>query len=101
MIDLRTLADGAAAAWADAPEEFKPLLRDCADALVQAAEELDGLRAYVEADCRCPRCEAVRHCMGNCTFLSDSMNTGHDNDYHRMMRARKALWGDNTKGQTE
>ena len=44
MTDLRTLADGAAAAWADAPEEFRPLLRDCADALAAAAEEIDRLK---------------------------------------------------------
>jgi len=39
--DLRTLADGAADAWDSAPESHKPILRDCADALIEAADELD------------------------------------------------------------
>lgn len=46
MIDeLRTLADGASSAWQDAPEFLKPILRDCSDALVGAADEIERLRA--------------------------------------------------------
>lgn len=41
--DLRTLADGAANAWDDAPEFLKPILRDCSDALTEAANEIDRL----------------------------------------------------------
>lgn len=41
--DLRTVAEGAAAAWDDAPEFLKPILRDCSDALLQAAEETDAV----------------------------------------------------------
>lgn len=45
--DLRTLADGAAAAWQDAPEFLRPILRDCADALIEAADFIDQLKTWV------------------------------------------------------
>lgn len=50
--NLRTVADGAADAWDTAPESHKPILRDCSDALMQAADEIERLRAIVEADDR-------------------------------------------------
>ena len=42
--DLRILAEGADAAWEDAPEEFKTILRDCSDAMTEAADEIERLR---------------------------------------------------------
>ena len=92
--DLRTLADGAADAWDDAPEAFKPILRDCSDALIEAADGLDRLRAYVEADCHCPCCEETRHCMSGCTFRDDSQD-----GWERMVAARKAMWGGDAHGR--
>ena len=41
--NLRTVADGASDAWDTAPESHKPILRDCADALTQAADEIERL----------------------------------------------------------
>lgn len=46
--NLRTVADGAADAWDTAPESHKPILRDCSDALMQAADEIERLRAIVD-----------------------------------------------------
>lgn len=43
--DLRTVADGASDAWDSAPESHRPILRDCANALCQAAEESEQLQA--------------------------------------------------------
>lgn len=45
--DLRTVADGAADAWDTAPESHKKILRDCADALTQAADNIELLQAIV------------------------------------------------------
>ncbi|HUU97711.1 MAG TPA: hypothetical protein VM487_18405 [Phycisphaerae bacterium] len=39
----RTLADGAAAAWEDAPEQFRPLLKEASDTLTQAAYRIEDL----------------------------------------------------------
>jgi hypothetical protein len=47
--DLRTVADGASDAWDTAPESHKKILRDCADALTQAADETERLRAELES----------------------------------------------------
>ena len=41
--NLRTVADGAADAWDTAPESHKKILRDCADSLMQAADEIERL----------------------------------------------------------
>ena len=46
--DLRILAEGAAAAWEDAPNEFNPLLRDCSEAMIEAADEIERLRADIQ-----------------------------------------------------
>ena len=54
-----------------------------------AAAELDRLRAYVEADCRCPCCNTTRHCLGECTFRDDAADA-----WERMAAARVATWGD-------
>ena len=57
--------------------------------------ELDRLRAYVKADCKCPRCDTDHHCLEGCTFLEDVYD-----GWERMTAARKAMWGDSTKGET-
>lgn len=57
---------------------------------------LKRLSEYVEADCHCPCCDTDRHCMGGCTFRDDSPD-----GWERMVAARKAMWGDKQKGQTE
>lgn len=45
--DLRTLAHVAAASWKDAPKAVKPILRDCADALTEAADFIEQLKTWV------------------------------------------------------
>lgn len=50
--------------------------------------EIMRLRAYVEADCRCPFCTTVRHCLPGCTYKDYDLNA-----WDRMQAARKAMWG--------
>jgi len=57
--DLRTVAEAASDAWDTTPESHKPILRDCSDALVQAADELDRLQA-IESEYNACRDEVVR-----------------------------------------
>lgn len=56
--------------------------------------ELDRLRSYVEADCECRECQIKRHCLPGCRYEIDSPD-----GWERMTAARKAMWGDNTKGE--
>lgn len=46
--DLRIVADGASDAWDTAPESHKPILRDCSDALTQAADNIELLQAIID-----------------------------------------------------
>ena len=46
--DLRTVADGASDAWDTAPESHKQILRDCSDALTQAADEIELLQVIID-----------------------------------------------------
>jgi hypothetical protein len=54
--DLRALADGAAAAWDDAPKSHQPILRDCSDALTEAADDIERLQEIVSSDCASQDC---------------------------------------------
>lgn len=50
--NLRTVSEGACDAWDTAPESHKPILRDCSDALLAAADEIERLRAIIDGDAR-------------------------------------------------
>jgi len=85
--DIRSVKD-LVADYRDGMERQDRLIATMQTALDVKDEKLCRLREYVEADCRCPCCDTVRHCLGDCTFRDDS-DEGHD----RMMRARYAMWG--------
>jgi len=58
--------------------------------LFAAKEEVKRLRAYVEADAKCPYCEGENKCMEDCTYEED---VGTNSEcFQRMLAARKALW---------
>ena len=57
LIDLRTLAEAAGDAWEDAPEFLKPVLKECADRLLTAADEIERMTATLSRIQAVPGCE--------------------------------------------
>ena len=52
--DLRIVAEASSDAWDTAPESHRPILRDCSDALLQAATELERLHPRTTGDILMP-----------------------------------------------